>query len=193
MAQYLAERLTAMEGLTGAERSSAESAVVDLVLRLWRHRAGVAGADPLADVGALARAVARLDPERDPWGFFRPFGEVPPPEAGEIAVQDLLMVAERLDRAVGDLVAALVQRAAVRVEGDSAAWVAAVRAAGAESLTWLQDLLDGQQPGYRDGQDDEVLLQQARAVLTLLTPPHTRRQRRRGRRPQLTEGFDESS
>lgn len=124
IAHYLAERMTSLEQKTGSERDIAEAEVADLVLRLWALRRRLPGGRlPLAEVDEVEAAIARLAPGRRPWAYFGAFSADTEPSAEETETSTPLKFALLVDRLAGDLVHALIGRAAALAEEEDAAWI----------------------------------------------------------------------
>ena len=152
MAHYLAERMATLDSLRGRERSEAEDAIADHVLRLWEHRHGAAlREDPIALSESVERAIARLDPKGlQPWGYYKTFEEEAGPSTTEVEVNTFLRAAVGLDRIMADLVRSLVTCAAMMSAAKDNEWVLHTRAAGAVQLDYLQLLQGYEQAGDSD-------------------------------------------
>ncbi|MDR7188271.1 hypothetical protein J2Y46_001087 [Microbacterium sp. BE35] len=142
MAHHIAERLTVLETLQGAERATAENELVDHILRLWEHRHGAMfGEYPLDLSESVIRAVARLDPKPGD-AFFGAFGFLPSPSAEETRLDTHLWIAQSLDIEVGRLIRQLVILAAESAADTEAAWVEAAREADTDPFLHIRDLLE---------------------------------------------------
>lgn len=124
MAHYLAELITSLEQKTGSERDTAEAEVADLILRLWLHRGQLPGnLSPLGEVDKVEAAIKRLAPEREPWAYFGAFPVDTKPTSEDTETSTTLKAALLVDRLAGDLVYALIIRAAELAKEHDAAWV----------------------------------------------------------------------
>lgn len=140
MAHYIAERMTAIESLEGADRTAAEDELADRILQLWEHRGAALSGDPLEQTEAVLGAVARLDP--DPRRAFFPTLALGPSADDDGAHTDeRLRIALSLDKEVGDLIRILISDAAESAEAAEASWVEAARAANADPLAQIADLI----------------------------------------------------
>ncbi|MEX5254825.1 hypothetical protein [Kocuria arenosa] len=102
MSHHLAELITRCE----ASPEDVELAAVtrDTIMQLWAHKGGVHfKTEPLVYVEPVLRAIARLDPDPEPWAFYRPFGERAP-GAEVLSTYPLLRLACDIDREVGHLI-----------------------------------------------------------------------------------------
>jgi hypothetical protein len=124
MAHYLSEKIESSERLTGAKREDAARQIAGLIVQLWAtRRTAPIEKEPLPQVDAVSRALARLDPERRAWGFYDRFAEGDEPTTTELESNQALQVALRVDRIAGDLVRSLVAHAAVLAAADEAEWL----------------------------------------------------------------------
>lgn len=123
IAHYLAECMTRLEQKAEAERGIAEAEVADLILRLWSLRRQLPGGQlPLVAVDEVEAAIVRLTPGRRPWAYFGAFAADTEPSIEESETSTTLRAAMLVDRLAGDLVHALIGRAAALAEEDDAAW-----------------------------------------------------------------------
>jgi hypothetical protein len=153
MAHYLADRLTALESLSGQGRREAEDEVAGLIVQIWEHRHEVGFQKaPFASTDSVERAVARLDPEgKGPFSYFQPFDEEQGPSAAEVDVNAALKLALAVDDIAGDLVRALVTYAAMTAVDHDAEWVRATRAVHPTTLRQLRRLM-----GHPDNDDADA-------------------------------------
>lgn len=123
MSHHLAELISrSEENPTNEELASTTR---DVVLKLWEHKSGAPlRRDPYAYVKPVLRAIERLDPNPDPWAFYRPFNDQAPSDKS-LATYPLLKMACEIDREVGDLIRLLVGLAARDALTTDEAWVIA--------------------------------------------------------------------
>lgn len=139
MAHYLAERITSLEETSESERAIANAEVADLVLRLWSLRRQLpSGRLPLAEVDEVEAAIERLSPGRRPWAYFGAFAADTEPSAKETETSNTLKAAMLVDQLSGDLVHALIGRAAALAEDTDAAWVRHAERIGDDALRTLR-------------------------------------------------------
>ncbi|PVW04769.1 hypothetical protein DEA06_08320 [Microbacterium sp. Gd 4-13] len=141
MAHYMAERMRALDTLSGNERTSAAQDVADLILRVWAHRAGARRTENPTEVSEqVVRAVARLD-DQAVWQYLDIFADVPGPSRTQTDADSSLRFAESLERETRVLVRALVAQAAANAEDHEAGWVRAASEAGVDPLVQLRSLM----------------------------------------------------
>lgn len=121
MSHHLAELITRCEA-SPDDLELAET-TRGVVLKLWEHKSGARfKREPYAYVRPVLRAIARLDPDPDPWAHYRPFGdEVPSAEA--LASYPMLQKACDIDREVGNLIRLSVAVAAREATSREERWV----------------------------------------------------------------------
>ncbi|MHA7264106.1 hypothetical protein ACX80W_12985 [Arthrobacter sp. TMN-37] len=122
MSHHLAELITRCEQNPDDQELAATTR--EVVLKLWEHKSGAPfRVKPLTYLQPVLRAIARLDPNADPWAFFRPFEEVPNVE--NLSTYPLLQMACDIDREVGRLIRLSVGTAAEQAISREESWVIA--------------------------------------------------------------------
>lgn len=141
MAQHIAERMTALESLQGADHETAENDLADRILQLWAHRRGATfREDPLGQTEAVLRAVARLDPDAQR-AFFPALSFGPKPQDGGEHTDERLRIALALDKQVAELIRTLISDAAESAQTADGSWVEAARAANVDPLAEIENLI----------------------------------------------------
>lgn len=141
MAHYLAQQMTILEQKHGQERAAIESDISELVLQVWDRRCNFLGERaPFLDIDKVVGALERLAPGRDRWGYYNIFDSSSEPSVQDTDVNFLLKSALRIDRIAGDLVHALVSRAAKSAENNDANWIKNLDKIGDDSLSMIRRL-----------------------------------------------------
>lgn len=134
MAHALAERLVAAESAAPKRRVALEAEVIDLILRLWAHRANLPpGKRPFEDLEELTRTLRRLDPEDKAFRYFNPapFRGA----AGTLAPADeWLQRAIEIDRAAIAAIRYCLSAADELTPGKRETWADVAEAAGFEDI-----------------------------------------------------------
>jgi hypothetical protein len=129
MSHHLAELLTRWRAEPGDADLTTQ--IQDLVVSIWANKHGAPfRRRPHSFIEPALRAIARLDPDPDPFAFYRPLPGAAP-DADSIARLPLLNALCDLDREVGDLIRAGVVAAARESTALEAPWVIAARAIAA--------------------------------------------------------------
>lgn len=121
MSHHLAELITRCE--ENPEDEELASTTRDAILKLWEHKSGASfQTEPYKYLQPLLRAVARLEPNPDPWAFYSPFDrEIPSVES--LSMFPLLQAALDIDREVGSLIRLCVGIAAQEATSCEDPWV----------------------------------------------------------------------
>jgi hypothetical protein len=123
MSHHVAELVNRCEG--NPEDAELAATTRDVVLKLWERKRGARfQTEPYGYVRPVLRAIARLDPDPDPWAHYRPFGEQAP-NAEALDLYPLLATACDIDREVGHLIRLSVAVAAREATSREEAWVVA--------------------------------------------------------------------
>lgn len=102
MSHHLADLITRCEASPDDEALTAATRAV--VLQVWERKGGARfRTQHFSYMQPVLRAIARLDPDPDPWAYYRPFDEQAP-NAEALASHPLLQVACDIDREVGHLI-----------------------------------------------------------------------------------------
>ncbi|WP_147915719.1 hypothetical protein [Ruania zhangjianzhongii] len=121
MSHHLADLISQCE----ADPNDAELATTtrNVVLMLWeRKRGAVFDSEPYAYLRPILRAIARLDPDPEPWAFYRAFTDDSPPTEA-LTTYPLLRAMSDIDREVGQLIRFGVAVAAREASAREDAWV----------------------------------------------------------------------
>lgn len=142
MAHHLADRMLSLKQKTGSDRHRGEAEVAGLILHLWSHRRNFSGDTyPLAEVDEIEATLAKLGPNRRPWGYFNVFDPGAEPSKGELETSAALKSALLIDQLAGDLVHTLVKRAATLTEAKNADWVIHAEKIGDTSLQRMMRII----------------------------------------------------
>ena len=123
MSHHLAELITRCE--ENPEDEELATTTRDVVLKLWEHKSGAPfQADPYRYLQPLLRAIARLEPNPDPWAFYSPFDRETP-SVESLSTYPLLRAALDIDQGVGGLIRLCVGIAAQEAISCEDPWVIA--------------------------------------------------------------------
>jgi hypothetical protein len=134
MAHALAEKLVAAESAAPKRRTALEAEVVDLILRLWAHRADLpSGKRPFEDLEELTRTLRRLDPEDQAFRYFNPapFRGAP---GSRTPADEWLQRAIEIDRAAIGAIRYCLSAADELTPGKRETWADVAEAAGFEDI-----------------------------------------------------------
>ncbi|MEX3632714.1 hypothetical protein [Rothia sp. LK2492] len=142
MAHHLADRMLNLEQKTGSNRHRDEAEVAGLILHLWSHRRDFPGDTyPLAEVDDIEATLAKLEPNRRPWGYFNVFEPGTEPSKDELETSAALKSALLIDQLAGDLVHTLVKHAATLTEARNTDWVIHAEKFGDTSLQRMRRII----------------------------------------------------
>lgn len=134
--------MLSLERKTGSDRHRDEVEVAGLILRLWSHRRDFPGDTyPLSEVDDIEATLAKLEPNRRPWGYFNVFEPGTEPSKDELETSAVLKSALLVDQLAGDLIHALVKQAATLAETKNADWVIHAEKVGDTSLQRIRRII----------------------------------------------------
>ncbi len=176
MAHVLAEKLSAVEVAPADRRSALEADAVDLILRIWKHRADLpSGKRPFEDLEDLTRTLRRLDVDDE---AFRYFNAPPPrgvPGSGKPA-DEWLQRAVIIDNAARAAIRYCLSAADELTSGSRETWASLGEAAGFQDIVevrivrFIADLEGRRRIGgagdhireaWRQGREKAALLKEA--------------------------------
>jgi len=125
MSHYISDLIVRAENAESSDRDLLEQQCAREILSLWAHRAGLPSRPtPLKSFAPLYRALERLDPEGDSWGFYNTFDDHSKPDEAEASVNVMLKLAMALEENIGDVVRLLILEAASVATDGEAKWLA---------------------------------------------------------------------
>lgn len=152
MAQYLAERMDAVEMASPETRDAAQAQCAEAILAVWAHRHQLIPAIPaFADLRALEGAILALAPDRAPSRYFSPLRDVIASNSPSAETRQWLEIAAGLDNSARELIRFCLRRAVDERHDEGEVWLDAAREALGE---------DGPEQALisfiRSGEDDTV-------------------------------------
>lgn len=155
MAHHLADLITRSEAQPADQELARETR--EVILKLWEHKAGGRFTTrPFAYVQPVLAALARLEPDPQPWAHFRTLSAEELPPADDLAHYPVLEAACDMDREFGHLVRLAVTLAAQAALDREEPWVVAATVLGA---TDVDDVLQQLQKKIRFYRLDTALSQ----------------------------------
>lgn len=160
MAQYLAERMDAVETASPEARAALEAQCAEAILGVWAHRHQLTPAIPaFADLRALEGAILALAPDRAPSRYFSPLRDVISANPPSTETRQWLEIAAGLDTSARELIRFCLRRAVDERLDEGEVWLDAAREALGE---------DGPERALvtfiRSGEDDAVVELEERTV-----------------------------
>lgn len=145
MAHHLADLITRAEAQPADQELARETR--EVILKLWEHKAGSRFTNtPFEFVKPVLAALARLEPDPQPWAHFRVLSAEELPPDNDLAHYPVLDAATDMDREFGHLVRLAVTLAAQTALEREDPWVVAGTAVGG---TILDDVVQRLQTSIR--------------------------------------------
>jgi len=143
--RWLAHHLADLITRCGAAPEDEElgSTTRDVILTLWQHKSGGRfRREPYGYVRPVLKVLERLEPDPEPWAFYRTFSDSNKPPANELSAYPLLLAACDVDREAAQLIRLAVAVASKDAISREEPWVIAGAALAKSEEDRVVQLLD---------------------------------------------------